>query len=127
MSPPKAIEDEHDGEVSLREIQRFAKLDERRRRGLPEPSELARQVATSLWVHRQLMHLTQQQLAELLGMKQPQIARLEAGLVNPTFETLARISEKLGVEIEIRVRDGILTASATPAGALATPPGNRPA
>jgi transcriptional regulator with XRE-family HTH domain len=91
-----------------------------------ERPELAQQVAVSLWFHRQLNHLSQQQLGELLGMRQPQIARLESGFVNPTLDTLVRISEKLGIEISIEVKAGVLTASATPPGRL-THPENRPA
>jgi transcriptional regulator with XRE-family HTH domain len=37
-------------------------------------------------------------------MKQPQVARLELGEVNPSMETLMRVSAQLGIEFTIDVR-----------------------
>jgi hypothetical protein len=37
-------------------------------------------------------------------MKQPQVARLELGEVNPSMETLVRVSAELGIEFTIDVR-----------------------
>jgi transcriptional regulator with XRE-family HTH domain len=37
-------------------------------------------------------------------MKQPQVARLELGEVNPGIDTLMRISAQLGIEFTIDVR-----------------------
>jgi transcriptional regulator with XRE-family HTH domain len=37
-------------------------------------------------------------------MKQPQVARLELGEVNPSIETLMRVSAQLGIEFTIDVR-----------------------
>jgi predicted transcriptional regulator len=37
-------------------------------------------------------------------MKQPQVARLELGEVNPRMETLMRVSAQLGIEFTIDVR-----------------------
>ena len=48
--------------------------------------------------------LSQRDLAERLGMKQPQVARLELGEVNPSMETLMRVSAPLGIEFTIDVR-----------------------
>ena len=48
--------------------------------------------------------LSQRELAERLGMKQPQVARLELGEVNPSMETLMRVSAQLGIEFTIDVR-----------------------
>jgi transcriptional regulator with XRE-family HTH domain len=36
-------------------------------------------------------------------MKQPAVARLEAGEHNPSFDTLARLSSALGIELHIAV------------------------
>jgi hypothetical protein len=36
-------------------------------------------------------------------MKQPAVARLEAGEHNPSFDTLARLSSALGIEFHIAV------------------------
>jgi transcriptional regulator with XRE-family HTH domain len=69
-----------------------------------ERTALARAVATQVVGYRGQSGLTQKGLAELLGMKQPQVARLESGEHNPSIETLARLAAVLGVEINIDIR-----------------------
>lgn len=46
--------------------------------------------------------LTQAQLAELVGTKQPSIARLERGQTQPSVEFLSRIAAALGMRLEMR-------------------------
>lgn len=46
--------------------------------------------------------LTQQELAERIGTKQPAIARLENGSAAPSFDMLGRLAEALGISFEIR-------------------------
>jgi ribosome-binding protein aMBF1 (putative translation factor) len=65
---------------------------------------VAREVQRALMDYRWKQNLSQQQLADALGMKQPQVARLESGVVNPNVETLLRISERLGIEFTLEVR-----------------------
>lgn len=48
--------------------------------------------------------LSHRELAKRLAMKQPQVARLELGGVNPSMETLMRASAQLGIEYTIDVR-----------------------
>lgn len=62
-----------------------------------ERTGLARAVAHALIRYRAGKGWTQTQLAQQLGMRQPQVARLEAGERNPTFDTLQRISQMLGL------------------------------
>jgi transcriptional regulator with XRE-family HTH domain len=69
-----------------------------------ERTALARAVATQVVSYRGQRRLTQQALATLLGMKQPQVARLESGEHNPSIETLARLSAVMGIEINIDIR-----------------------
>jgi len=52
---------------------------------------------------RILRGLTQEQLAELVGTKQPSIARLESGKVGPRLSFLRRVAEALGGRVEVRV------------------------
>jgi predicted transcriptional regulator len=47
--------------------------------------------------------LTQAQLAEMVGTKQPAIARIESGKSLPSLSFLKRIAEVLGAYVEIRV------------------------
>lgn len=45
--------------------------------------------------------LTQRQMAERLGVKQPALARWEAGVNMPTLETLFRVAKALNLEFTI--------------------------
>ena len=41
-------------------------------------------------------------------MKQPAIARLESGSDNPTIETLMRLSQEIGINLNINIHAGKL-------------------
>ncbi len=69
-----------------------------------ERTALARAVAVTIVRYRADHELSQRELAVRLVMKQPQVARLELGEVNPSIETLIRISSRLGIEFTIDVR-----------------------
>jgi DNA-binding XRE family transcriptional regulator len=77
-----------------------------------QETELARKVALLLVAYRAEHRLTQTALANKLGMRQPAVARLEAGDHNPSFQTLVRLAEALGVEFTLHIsKDGLaLTA-----------------
>jgi ribosome-binding protein aMBF1 (putative translation factor) len=69
-----------------------------------ERTALARAVALALVRYRAERDMSQRDVAEALAMKQPQVARLERGEVNPGMEMLMRISAGLGIEFTIDVR-----------------------
>ncbi len=69
-----------------------------------ERTATARAVALSIIQYRAERALSQRELASLLGLKQPQVARLEAGDVNPSVETLTRISSRLAIDVMIEFR-----------------------
>lgn len=52
---------------------------------------------------RMLRGLTQAQLAELVGTRQPSIARLENGTTAPSISFLQKIATALGAKIEVRL------------------------
>ena len=62
---------------------------------------------------REQQGLSQAELARRMGTRQPAIARLEAGGVDPTIETLERVSRALGVDliVEFRPRQPAATSS----------------
>lgn len=73
-----------------------------------ERTAVARAVATRVVAYRAEHAITQTELARRLGMKQPAVARLEAGEHNPSLETLARLSSALGIDFHIHVTpDGV--------------------
>jgi transcriptional regulator with XRE-family HTH domain len=51
--------------------------------------------------------LTQTQLAELVGTRQPSIARLENGSSNPSLTFLNRIASALNARIELKLIEDI--------------------
>lgn len=67
-----------------------------------ESTALARAVAHALISFRVEHGWTQTRLAVELGMRQPQIARLETGERNPTWETLHRIFTTLKLPFSYR-------------------------
>jgi transcriptional regulator with XRE-family HTH domain len=69
-----------------------------------ERTALARGVAVALVRYRAERGLAQKDLADRLGMTQPQVARLEAGDVNPRIDTLMRLASELDIEFTIDVR-----------------------
>jgi ribosome-binding protein aMBF1 (putative translation factor) len=69
-----------------------------------ERTAVARAVAVAVVRYRAEHELSQRDLAARLAMEQPQVARLERGDVNPSIETLMRVSSRLGIEFIIDVR-----------------------
>ena len=68
-----------------------------------ERTALARAIALAVVRFRTDRGLSQRGLAAVLGMSQPQVARLEKGDVNPTMDTLVRVAAGLGIELTINV------------------------
>ena len=68
-----------------------------------ERTALARAVALKAISYRAEHSLSQTALAKRLQMTQPAIARLESGEHNPTFPTLMRLSDALGIELAIDI------------------------
>lgn len=63
----------------------------------------ARAVAVKVIEYRADHDLSQRQLAEQLGLPQPQVARLETGEHDPSQRTLTRLAGSLGIEITISI------------------------
>lgn len=68
-----------------------------------ERTALARAVANRVIAYRAQRGLSQGELAERLGMKQPQIARLESADHNPTIDTLIKLVNVLEIELVIDI------------------------
>lgn len=65
--------------------------------------ENERKITTMLIEERIKRRLTQRQLAEQIGVKQPSLARLETGKHTPTIAFLAKIADALGRRLEINL------------------------
>lgn len=58
-------------------------------------------IASQLIALRAASRLTQRELAELVGMKQSQLARIESGKQIPKLDTLAKLAAGAGYTIEV--------------------------
>lgn len=82
----------------------------------PEVQQVYRDLEPRFAVVRQLIELrekhgwSQRDLAERAGMKQPQLARLETGQVEPKLETLQRLAKAMGSRLTIRFEDDLQPA-----------------
>lgn len=85
-----------------------------------EGTALARAVALALLGYRVKHHLTQTRLAEKLGVRQPQVARLEIGEHTPSLEMLQRLARALGLRFIVEVAP---YGERAPASALTLPVG----
>lgn len=63
--------------------------------------ELHFSLARQLGEQRRAQHLTQTQLAELTGIDQAEISRIERGQSNPTTATLGALTRALGVDVKL--------------------------
>lgn len=85
-----------------------------------ERTALARAVALALISYRVKHHLTQTRLAEKLGVRQPQVARLEMGEHTPSLEMLQRLARTLGLRFVVEVAPA---GAGAPASAVTLPSG----
>lgn len=54
------------------------------------------ELGAKLMRRRRELHFSQQRLAEITGIAQAEISRIERGMGNPTISTLGRIADALG-------------------------------
>jgi DNA-binding XRE family transcriptional regulator len=66
-------------------------------------TSVANQLAILIIRYRVEHGLTQTALARILGIKQPAVARLEAGDHEPSVATLARLANRLGITLRLDV------------------------
>jgi ribosome-binding protein aMBF1 (putative translation factor) len=70
---------------------------------LYEEAELAHDLGQMVYDRRTELGLSQSELAERCGMKQPQISRIEGGGTVPTIPLLRRLAHALDAELSIRL------------------------
>lgn len=61
-------------------------------------------IADTLLSFRAANHLTQEELAKLIGMNRSRLSELESASGNPTLQTLKKIATALGAKLEIRFK-----------------------
>lgn len=76
---------------SLKEITEISELEKKQ-------LEFVARFTGILIERRQKLGLTQRELAELSGVKQPVLARMESGATIPKLETLFKLAHALGMK-----------------------------
>jgi ribosome-binding protein aMBF1 (putative translation factor) len=87
---------------SLRELVEQRKADSPTFAALYEEEFNKLALARQVRALREKLNLSQAELAERVGTKQPSIARLESGRVVPRIDLLQKIAHALGLRLEIR-------------------------
>jgi transcriptional regulator with XRE-family HTH domain len=95
--------------VKLSELRTADEIHEQDMRDLDyrreiERTRLTNDVAIKVIQYRVTHNLSQAALAKMVGMRQPNIARLEAGDHEPSLSTLARLSSALGLDFSVDVK-----------------------
>lgn len=67
---------------------------------LRSPSDIGHMVKA----RRRALGLSQESLASITGIPQPNLSKIERGQVAATLETTLRLLESLGIELHARVR-----------------------
>ena len=70
-----------------------------------ETKAFANQIVKSLIAERKRQGLTQQEIADITGMKAPNVTRIESCKFTPTLEVLMRYAKALGKEIRFVLED----------------------
>ncbi len=63
-----------------------------------------KEIIEAIKKRREILGVTQQDLAELSGVGLRTLKALESGKSNPTFETLNKLAEVLGMELKLKVK-----------------------
>jgi len=79
---------------------------------------LARKVAIRVIEYRTARNLSQRQFAEMVGLVQPAIARLERADRQPSIDTLATLTRATGLEFTFSFSHGGIELLASHGGAL---------
>lgn len=72
-----------------------------------EIKAFANQIVKSLIAERKRQGLTQQEIADITGMKAPNVTRIESCKFTPTLEVLMRYAKALGKEIRFVLEDDL--------------------
>jgi DNA-binding XRE family transcriptional regulator len=59
-----------------------------------------------------MLDITQQTLADAVGVSRPHIAAIESGRTNPSLDLVARIADRLGIQLELVAHKPLVFASA---------------
>lgn len=65
--------------------------------------EIRQQLINRYIEYRKEKNLTQEELANIMGIKRPNISRFETGQCNPTLDLLVKMAESMDLELKIEL------------------------
>lgn len=68
-----------------------------------EKKRISKDIIMQLCMLRKKMGLTQQQVADLTGIKRANIARIEGQKYTPTLDVLVKLADSMGMSLEIQL------------------------
>jgi XRE family transcriptional regulator, regulator of sulfur utilization len=101
---------DYESEVEQRASARERELLDVFGRYYVEERDRAFGVQRALAAARERKGLTQKRLAELSGVQQSEISKIERGQINPTIETVARMAAPLGAHVVLVDEAGHIVA-----------------
>ena len=66
-----------------------------------DETEMLSPIIAEMIIRRQEVKLNQRELAEMCGVPQSTIARMESGAVTPKLETLVKVCRELGLKLTV--------------------------
>jgi DNA-binding XRE family transcriptional regulator len=76
------------------------------------PSHLRVTFARLCFDTRTMLDVTQQTLADAVGVSRPYIAAIESGRANPSIDLVVRIADRLGIQLDLVARQPLVVARA---------------
>jgi transcriptional regulator with XRE-family HTH domain len=67
-----------------------------------------KELISSLQRRREILGVTQSHLADLAGVGLRTVKKIESGKGNPTVDTLIKLAEVLGMELQLRVKTPLI-------------------
>lgn len=79
--------------------------DQDKQKSTAQKQETVRKQIINQYIeYRKLRNLTQKDLADMMGIKRPNISRFETGQYNPTLDLLVKMAETMDLDIQISLK-----------------------
>lgn len=72
---------------------------------IDKQKEVRQNIINQYIEYRKIRNLTQGDLADIMGIKRPNISRFETGQYNPSLDLLVKMAESMDLEIRIDLID----------------------
>lgn len=81
------------------------KISEKNNDIIDKQKKIRQNIINQYIKYRKIRNLTQGDLADIMGIKRPNISRFETGQYNPSLDLLVKMAESMDLEIRIELID----------------------